>query len=309
MDELELICHPQIEGISVFFDTVEYRTPHLHPEIELVWVQEGRLEVCSGQSGFLANPGDLLLFNSESPHEFRSTETGCTFLCLQISLKCFSMCYPAIERTLFADNFPARHLTADEMADLKRDFSSLARAYIEQIPCCAVFCQAQAGRILYRLLTRVPVRVVTAAEAADIHRRNARLGRFIAFVDENYQNKILLSDFARQEKRSVSYLSHFLKNTLNQTFQEYVSSVRFHAACQLIRQGKRMLDVCVEAGFSDYRYFVRAFRKNVGQTPEAYSRSLQPPALAPSAIHRSLRSLEKFYSREESLQLLERFRL
>lgn len=31
MSELEIVRHAQIDGLSMFFNTVEYRTPHLHP--------------------------------------------------------------------------------------------------------------------------------------------------------------------------------------------------------------------------------------------------------------------------------------
>jgi len=307
MGEMEIIRHPQIEGISVFFNTVEYRTPHLHSEIELVWILEGRLEVSCGQSQFQAEPEDLLLLNSEVLHEFRKGKENCTFLCLQISPRCFSDCCPAVEHMLFQDIFPAKRLSSEELTALKREFAALARTYMEQPPFYELFCQAQAGLMLYRLLEKLPTRRMTASESADLQKYSARLRRFLDFVDENYQNKILLSDFARQEKRSVGYLSHFLKDMLNQTFQEYVNSVRLQAACKLIHQGRRrMLDVCMESGFSDYRYFVSAFRKQFGQTPAEYSKSVHLPASDSPAIRRSQHSLEKFYSQQESLRLLDR---
>ena len=43
MREMEIVPHPQIEGIHVFFNTVDYRTPHMHHEFELVWVVEETL--------------------------------------------------------------------------------------------------------------------------------------------------------------------------------------------------------------------------------------------------------------------------
>ena len=93
-------------------------------------------------------------------------------------------------------------------------------------------------------------------------------------------HKIRLSDFARAERRSMSYLSHFVKEALGQSFQEYVNTVRFHCACKLIAAGqRRMLDVCVASGFSDYRYFSAAFQKRLGMTPEEYSRQPQSPVL------------------------------
>jgi AraC-like DNA-binding protein len=116
--------------------------------------------------------------------------------------------------------------------------------------------------MFHLLLSRMPNHELTAEQSASMDKRNARLKRLISFVDENFMDKIRLSDFAESEGCSMSYLSHFIKDTMNQTFQEYVTSVRVGCACKLIAAGgKRMLDVCMESGFSDYRYFSKAFRK------------------------------------------------
>jgi hypothetical protein len=67
-------------------------------------------------------------------------------------------------------------------------------------------------------------------------------------------------------------MSAFVKEYLNQTFQDYVKTVRFHCACKMIMNGKdTMQNVCVESGFSDYRYFSERFRQRTGMTPEQYS--------------------------------------
>ena len=42
-------------------------------------------------------------------------------------------------------------------------------------------------------------------------------------------------------------------------------------------------------------------------TPEEYSRQPQSPVLDEMQVHHSLHSLERFYSREKSLELLDRF--
>ena len=60
------------------------------------------------------------------------------------------------------------------------------------------------------------------------------------------------------------------------SFQEYVDSVRFQKACRLIELGGlRLLDVSEESGFSDYRYFSRAFVRRTGKTPEEYRMDLE----------------------------------
>ena len=95
---------------------------------------------------------------------------------------------------------------------------------------------------------------------------------------------------------------------MNQSFQEYVGKVRFHAACQLIAEGNlHMLDVCFESGFSDYRYFSKAFQEQYHMTPEQYSHCRNQNSAEVTIYRRSLHSVERFYSDEESEQMIQKY--
>ncbi len=300
MNELEIIRHRQIEGLSIFFDAIDYRSPHVHSEWELIWIIDHPLAIACGQQEFVAQPGDLVLFNPNDHHEFHKTDLTSTFLCLQISQKLL----PDMPKLAVDHRRVNSFVTDGELTELKQLMADILRTYLTQERGYALRCVGQSLLLLYRLLQALPSHEQTPEETASIDKRNARLRRLIAFVDENYMHKIRLSDFAELEGCSMSHLSHFIKDALNQTFQEYVSTVRFNCACRMIAEGNtKMLDVCLESGFSDYRYFSRTFRLQFGMTPEQYSRRLQQQPAA--AVRRSLHSVERFYTREDSLALLD----
>lgn len=301
MNEYEIVQHRQMEGISLFLDTVDYRTPHVHPEWELLWILDAPLAVTCAQQSFTVPPGQLILFHPNEPHEFHRAQKSCTFLCMQVSPKIL----PGTGQLAVDGRHPEKYLSAGEIRALKTAFFQMAEAYLLRESHFELFCLGRCSLMMHTLLTRLPSRILSAEESASIDRRNARLKRLFRFVDENYMHKIRLTDFAAQEGCSVSYLSHFIKDTMHQTFQDYVNSVRFNCACKLIAGGgMRMLDVCMESGFSDYRYFSQAFHRQFGMTPEEYSRQAAQLQPRQEAIRRSLHSVERFYSREESLALL-----
>lgn len=307
MREFEIIQHPQIDGLHIFFDTVDYRTPHVHRELELIWVLDGSLAVQSSAFQCEAAPGETVLFNPNQTHEFHCVDKSCTFLCLQIAPELLRGAQP-LEAVSWEEFRPAARMTPEEYARFERRLLRLARRYLERPPYYELYCVGEAHLLLCELLTALPHQLLTAEEIAERGRRSDRLCRLIRFVDGNYMHKIRLTDFAAEEGRSMSCLSHFVKQTLNQSFQEYVNTVRFNAACKMIASGQtKMLDVCLASGFSDYRYFSRAFQKRVGVTPEAYSRQAQSPVPDETKIHHSLHSLERFYTREKSLELLDAF--
>lgn len=308
MNEFEVIRYPQMNGLNIFFDTVDYRTPHVHPDWELILLLENALSVTCNQNTYRVEPGEILLFSLNQPHEFHRAGESCTFLCLQISPQVVAQVFPAVERLTVDGLFLRRYLSAADYDRTKEEILQLMGAYLRRYPCYELYCMGQGMMLLHRILTGMPHRILSAGEQSSRDKSNARLKRLIRFVDENFMHKICLSDFAEAEGCSVSYLSHFVRETLNQSFQEYVNTVRFNCACKLIALGeRRMLDVCVESGFSDYRYFSRTFRQQVGMTPEEYRLRADRPEQSGAAVKHSLHSLERFYTREQSLELWERF--
>lgn len=304
MNELEIIEHRQMDGLSAFINTIDYRTQHMHPEWELIWVLDNPLWVACGQTDILVQPGQMVLFSPNEPHELHKADQSSTFVCLQLS----SDILPVGRQLVIGERLPHAHLREAEFRQLKSRIAAVMMAYLNRQEHYALYCLGESCLILHQLLSILPTRMQTPEESANTDKRNARLKRLIRFVDENYMHKIRLSDFAEAEGCSMSHLSHFVKNSLNQTFQEYVASVRFNRACGLIVSGKhKMLDVCMEAGFSDYRYFSRAFRQRYGMTPEEYSRYASKLQLESAVVHRSLQSMERFYTREESLTILKKY--
>lgn len=301
MNELEIIRHQRIDGLSLFVDTLDHRTPHFHPEWELIWVLDQPLTVTCDQRESTLAPGQFVLFEPDNPHEFHKQDKSSTFLCLQIS----PALLPAGAPLRLDGHFPHDHLPARELQWLKKTMADTALAYFREQDHYALLCLGNSARMLHTLLTHMPCHTMSAEERASANRRNARLKRLIRYVDENYMHKIRLADFARAENCSVGYLSHFIKDAMNQTFQEYVNSVRFGCACKLIAAGElRMLDVCMESGFSDYRYFSKSFKDHYGMTPDEFSRRETGALTRSCAVRRSLHSVERFYTPGESLELL-----
>lgn len=301
MQELEIIQYPHVDGLRLFINTVYYRTPHLHSEWELIWVLENSLSVNCGENNYLVAPGQMILFNPDEPHEIQRTETGCTFACMQVSPHLL----PVSHYLYLDDCLIDRHLPSEEMQKLKEQFMDVLQMYLRQEKQYALYCVAQSCMMFYRLFSYMPNRELEEAQASNMDKRSSLLKRLVAFVDDNYTDKIRLSDFAKVEGYTVGYLSHYIKRGMAQTFQEYVNSVRLSCARNLIAAGeKRMLDICMESGFSDYRYFCKAFRKQYNMTPEEYRRNgcvnKRLTELRPS-IH----SEERIYSIKESLEILD----
>ena len=302
MDELEIIQYQHVDGLSVFVNTVRYRSPHFHQDWELLWVLDAPLSVTCKQVTTLLHPGEVALFSPNLVHELRQTGKTCTFLCLQIASG------PLTGNIVMDHIHLAPYLSKEDYRTVHELMLDIAKAYFYQDDFYELYCRGKSELLLHLLVSRLPCRRMTEEETMNIGRKNGRLLRLVEFVQQNYMHKLRLADFARQEGCSVSYLSHFIKESMNQTFQEYVASVRFNNACKMIGSGEQsMVAVSRAAGFSDYRYFSKAFQDAYGMTPAEYTRQSQQVVTGDDFSGHSPHSEEHLMTRGQSLYVLKRF--
>lgn len=269
MSEIEIIRYTGIRGIRLFFNTVYRRTPHQHRELEIILVVKNEMKIECERGTFTVGPGRMILFNPGEIHQLESPE-GCTFLCLQIRPDIFPGCGT---ENLFFDAQVSYEMSDGEALRTFRDhIVRIAEAYFAREEGFELFCHSETGLLIYRLLGFLPYHILSAAERETRIIRNERMHRLFLFVEENYMHKVRLSDFAKEEGMSMSYLSHFVKDVIGMTFQEYVTEVRLDAACRMILESPkdRLIDICYASGFSDYRYFCAAFKKRLGTTPDLF---------------------------------------
>jgi AraC-like DNA-binding protein len=302
--EIEVIEHPFINNINVFLVNLDYRTPHLHDDIEVILVLGGQVNMRIRNQEYHLGLDSCVLFNSLQPHDFHSDHGGTLILCLQVSPKFCSAYFPAISSLQFDGHDINQIFTANLRGEFKSLLLEIACQYYAKDFGYEFSCISLVNQLFWLLLKNVPSHILTEEERKANIQKAERLNRILSYIDENYMNKILLTDIAERENLSMPYLSHFFKDNLNQTFQEYLMNLRFSHARDMIMENRlKLIDICLECGFSDYRYLYQAFLKNYGCTPREYQK-LHNQA-ASTKKYRSPQSLETFYTFENARVILE----
>lgn len=93
----------------------------------------------------------------------------------------------------------------------------------------------------------------------------------LTYIEENYNQKLKLSDVAEKTYVSQWHLSKLLNKHTGQNFSEILNSVRIEKAKELLKDPSlRIGDVAEIVGFLDIAHFSRVFKKQVGISANEY---------------------------------------
>lgn len=107
---------------------------------------------------------------------------------------------------------------------------------------------------------------------------NDTLNQLLRYIQEHYQEKLRLKDIASRFYLSSGYCSVLFSRYLGKTFPEYLTELRIHKACQLLRGTALSInEIAAQAGIDDYFYFNKVFKRATGLTPSQYRKAENPP--------------------------------
>lgn len=282
--EYELVPHPQMASLHVFLVRIDYRAPHAHMEIEIGIVLEGVLLLTTNRGSLSVQAGEMYYLNSMDFHELQSQGKTALILAIQISEGMIAPYYPVI-RNLVVQDVAVRPYFAAAQTQYESCLALSAQLtlyYLDCIPHYEFLCTALLNQLLFELYLRLPHATLSEPEIASIASRNSRINRVLDDIDQNFQRKLLLSELAEKEGLTLTYLSHFFRDTLNMTFQNYLAERRFSNAVMLLETTDlSMLDISLASGFSDVRYLNQLCHKHYGCTPMAYRKARRQRAAAP----------------------------
>ncbi|MBO6130022.1 MAG: helix-turn-helix transcriptional regulator [Pseudobutyrivibrio sp.] len=103
----------------------------------------------------------------------------------------------------------------------------------------------------------------------DIH--NYTILKAIAYIRENYANKIAQEDVANYLSITPEYLSTLFHREMNKTFSAFVNEFRVSHAKRLLKGSDlKIYEIAERVGFTDTKYFNRVFKDIEGVSPKEF---------------------------------------
>ena len=93
----------------------------------------------------------------------------------------------------------------------------------------------------------------------------------LSYINSNYTQPLSLTALAHRASLSKSYLSQLFKSKTGYNITQYITMMRIEKSKRLLVESDFLVyEVAQQAGFDNQYYFIRAFKKAVGVTPEVY---------------------------------------
>ena len=230
--------------------------PHLHKEIEMIYVLSGttaafadnkRYDLSKGDL-FIAFPNQIHYYYNENPGEFALIITKSDLL---IGLK-----------SLLNNNIPENNVL--HIAENSPEFTYIKNMIHRDIKYRETVVSGYLNLLLPLVLDKLVLLPWNSKE-------NSTLRHILNYCHEHYTEDITLDKLTENLHLSKYYISRVLNNKIGISFNSYINTLRINTACDLLANpNKKIADISEEVGFGTIRSFNRAFLNVKGITPQEY---------------------------------------
>jgi len=261
---------------------------HWHKELECIVTLSGTIYYHANNETYTLNPGDGIIVNTNRIHlctpvsDMSQLHEGVVFdetndahyavLLLHPDTLRFNhkMEEKYINPLLFDNNSAVFYLKGD--IPWQKEATSIIleifQAVIDKVPCFELLAQSKFFQLWSLLYQNTIAR--NGYELADTDPMSP-LKTMISYIQNNYQEKITLSDVAESGMMCQSKCCRLFRDALKQSPIEYLQNYRIGKGVYLLdHTDKSITEIALECGFHGASYFTETFRKINGLTPKEY---------------------------------------
>lgn len=230
--------------------------PHIHKEIEIIYVSKGTSLAFADRQQYKLVEGDLFIAFPNQIHFFEKSTFGSYHVMVMQPELIFGLA------GRIAEHCPENNVIHTKMGSTAdKIFSRCAetKGELKYTELCG------AMHLLFAdILPRLKLMPLLKSD-------NSALHGILEFCSHSYTDKLTLETVAREVHLNKYYVSHLLSSKINLTFTAYINNLRISDACELLlKTDKKIANISEDVGFGTIRSFNRAFRRLMNSTPERY---------------------------------------
>ncbi len=266
-------CWFEVDGLLVPY--------HWHNEIEIIYVEKGKIGVTINAESKIVNEGEMIFINSEDLHQINSIGDNYSryyalvFSPDLLSFKSSDHCEIACIRPLIN-----KTLKLPQSIDRNKDYSikvlDLFKEILEEYKFQQPGWYLDVKSCMYKLFsifTRENIFIELSSDISHVSYKEDQIKKALEYIHNNFNEKIYIDDIASALGINTQYFCRFFKSIIGKTPIEYINRYRINAASEFLQhEDISIIDVCFRVGFENQSYFIKLFKKYNNMTPLEYKK-------------------------------------
>ena len=247
---------------------------HFHSSLEFLYILQGGYLCHTDRDSIYVNPGEIIFFNSRTPHSTEST-TDHTVECVMLQFdnimkvpenaKCLSHFIEQKNVPYYV--FKAGGKNTAILVDL------ITTIYNEHKKAEIAHDYVIAAKKLEIIAVLYRNGLINDYKLESLYDKNIqRIMPIVEYIEKNYASIISLDDISNVLHMNKNYICKIFKIATNKTIMDYLNFVRVENAKTLLKSGISIFQVSSSVGFSSQSYFNKVFRKYILCTPSEYKK-------------------------------------
>lgn len=252
---------------------------HYHPQLELLLVKNGALEVhIDEQEAVKVDAGEVCIIGANQLHRDRSSSFPCHYIVLQFELEPFldptTMPYvryfsesksPLSDTNyIFKENAEVRLATGRLIESLLHEVTDKQRGY-------ELAVSMHIKHLLLMMLRADSRNALVQSEDFD----RARLHSVLDYVENHLDDRIQVEEVSKLANMSYYYFVKFFKRAIGMSFTEYVNYRKIKWAERiLLTKDLSISEVGDQIGMPNMAHFYKMFKKYNDCSPKQYQKRM-----------------------------------
>ena len=230
--------------------------PHLHKELELIYVRKGKCRAIANNKVYELTNGDIFLTFPYQVHYYLDSIPG----------EYYVHAIPASALTTLEDTININELT-DNVFHITAD--SPEAAYLIKITNASGHYLV-AERLAY--LTLIMSQLLPKCQMKTIIQSSGMTVRTILeYCSTHFTENLSLETLSRHLHLNKYYISHCINSQINMRLSTFINALRIDAACKMLHNSDaKIAEIAQSVGYETIRSFNRAFVQTVGETPKEF---------------------------------------
>lgn len=251
---MNVIFEKKTDPFTFFINRALTPIPHLHNEIEIIYVKDGEASAYADSTVCNLKNGDTFIAFPNQIHYYKTHKRGIFYVYIISSDFVFGL------KNQFTNYVPQKNnFTCD--SQIQEMFQKIVDNFNQN------FNTVSVGYINIILGILIPMLDLKPNLSSD----NSTLRSILQYCSEHFTEDISLGQVADELHLNKYYISHLINRKLELGFNDYINLLRVKTACALLLESdKKIADISEEVGYGTIRSLNRSFKQIMKLTPLEY---------------------------------------